>query len=100
MELKDYCRNVEMELTNWKSKLYDIIRKMDTAPTGEKEKMYEEINGLHILLTELEDRIDGLRTSCPTEWQPEHEEIKGKFEEIKSRYQEAAKAKFDYDFGG
>lgn len=98
MELKDYCRNVEMELTLWKSKLYDVLRKMDKASTGDKEKMYEEINGLHILMTELEDRVDNLRTSCPTEWSPEEEKIKVKFGELKNRYKETAK--FDYDFGG
>jgi len=100
MEVKDYCRNVEMELTLWKSKLYDVIRKMDQTATGNKEKMYEEINGLHILLTELEDRVDSLRTSCPTEWRPEHEQIKAKLGTLENRYKEAANAKFDYDFGG
>ncbi len=98
MEVKDYCRNVEMELTLWKSKLYDVIRKMDEAATGDKEKMYEDINGLHILMTELEDRVDALRTSCPNEWRPEEEEIKVKFGQLQNRYKETAK--FDYDFGG
>ncbi len=100
MEIKDYCRNVEMELTLWKSKLYDVIRKIDNAPTGAKEKMSENINGLHILLTELEDRLDSLHTSCPTEWRPEHEEIKGKLGALEDRYKEASNALFDYDFGG
>lgn len=100
MEVKEYCRNVEMELTHWKSKLYDVIRKMDMASTGQKEKVYEEINGLHILLTELEDRLDSLRMSCPTEWQPEQEEIKVKLGDLKNRYNEASNVNFDYDFGG
>jgi hypothetical protein len=100
MEIKDYCRNVEMELTLWKSKLYDVIRKMDQAPTRNKEKMYENINGLHILLTELEDRLDSLRTSCPTEWRPEKEAIQGKLGALENRYKEASGVLFDYDFGG
>jgi hypothetical protein len=100
MEVKDYCRYVDMELTNWKSKLYDVIRKLDMAPTSNKEKVYEEINGLHIVLTELEDRLDNLRTSCPTEWSPEQEEIKMKLNDLKSRYKDASNVKFDYDFGG
>lgn len=100
MEVKDYCRNVEMELTSWKSKLYDIIRKMDSAPTGNKEKIYEDINGLHILMTELEDRLDNLRTSCPTEWSPEEKEIRVKLSDLENRYKDASKVLFDYDFGG
>ncbi len=100
MEVKDYCRNVEMELTLWKSKLYDVIRKMDKASTGNKDKMYEDINGLHILLTELEDRLDSLRTSCPTEWSPERKDIQVKLGNLENRYKDAANVLFDYDIGG
>ncbi|MCB2215576.1 hypothetical protein [Desulfofustis glycolicus] len=100
MEVKDYCRNVEMELTIWKSRLYDIIRKMDRASTADKEKMYEDINGLHILMSELEERIDNLRTACPTDWKPDDEEIKVKLDDLQSRYKEAQNVLVDYDFGG
>lgn len=100
MEIKDYCRNVEMELNVWKTRLYDVIRKMDKASTGDKEKMYEEINDLHILMTELEDRVESLRTSCSTDWKPDEEEIKVKLGDLESRYKEASKSMVDYDFGG
>lgn len=100
MEVKDYCRNVELELGLWKSKLYDVIRKMDSAETGKKEKIYEDINGLHILMSELEDRIDDLRTKCPTDWNPQEDEIKGKIENLEKRYKDTSKILFDYDFGG
>ncbi len=100
MDVKDYCRNVEMELTIWKSRLYDVIRKLDKAETGDKEKVFEDINGLHILMTELEDRLDELRTSCPTDWKPEDEDFKVKLGNLESRYNTASKVLFDYDFGG
>ena len=100
MEIKDYCRNVEMELNLWKSKLYDVIRKFDQAETGDKEKMYEDINGLHILMGELEERVENLRTSCPTDWKPEEDDIKVKIEDLEKRYKEAADFMVDYDFGG
>jgi hypothetical protein len=100
MEVKDYCRNLEMELTGWKSKLYDVLRKMDKLPTGKKEKMYEDVNALHILMSELEDRIDQLRSACPTEWSPERKEIAVKLGDLEKRYKDAASVLFDYDFGG
>ncbi len=100
MEIKDYCRNVEMELNVWKSRLYDVIRKMDQAATGDKEKIFEDINALHILMSDLEDRVDTLRTSCPTDWKPEDEEIKVKLGDLESRYKEARNVMVDYDFGG
>jgi len=91
MELKDYCRNVNAELIGWKAKLYDIVRKMDNLSTGDKEKVYGEINGLHILMTELEDRIEQLQTQCPTEWSPQREEISAKIGRLGSRYNEFQK---------
>jgi hypothetical protein len=100
MEVKDYCHNVDIELTAWKAKLYDVIRKMDKMPTGAKEKMYEEVNGLHIIMTELDDRIESLRTSCPTNWSPEQKKISNMLIDLTERYQAASKACFDYDFGG
>ncbi len=51
-------------------------------------------------MTELEDRIDSLRTSCPTEWNPVREEIKGKISGLGDKYEEAEGAFFDYDIGG
>jgi hypothetical protein len=51
-------------------------------------------------LTELEDRLDSLRTSCPTEWRPEKEAIQGKLGALENRYKEASGVLFDYDFGG
>ena len=62
--------------------------------------MYEDVNGLHILMTELDDRIESLRTSCPTDWSPEQKEIGIKLFDLGERYQAASNACFDYDFGG
>jgi hypothetical protein len=51
-------------------------------------------------MTELDDRIDELRTACPTEWSPIRDEIKGKIADLGDRYEKAEKALFDYDIGG
>lgn len=100
MDVKDYCRNVDSELTSWKAKLYDVIRKMDKLSTGEKQRMYEQVNGLHIVMTELEDRIDQLRTSCPIDWAPERKKIKGKITDLGHKYEKTANEFFDYEIGG
>lgn len=100
MEVKDYCKNVEIELNAWKAKLYNVMRQMDKLPTGDKQRMYEKVNGIHIIMTELDDRLDDLRTSCPTEWSPVRKEIKGKMADLGNRYEETEGALFDYDIGG
>lgn len=100
MELSDYCKGVDIELTMWKAKLYDVMNRMDQLPTGNKQRMYEQVNGLHIVMAELEERIDKLRRECPTEWQPDQEEIRTKFSELGTKYNDAAGVAFDYDIGG
>jgi predicted nucleic acid-binding Zn-ribbon protein len=100
MDVKNYCRNVESELTAWKAKLYDVMRQMDQLSTGDKQRMYEQVNGLHIVMTELEDRIDQLRVSCPTDWAPERKKIKGKMDDLGSKYQATSNEFFDYEIGG
>lgn len=100
MEVKDYCQNMDTELTAWKAKIYNVIRQMDSLPTGDKQRMYEKINGLHIIMTELDNRLDQLRTACPTEWKPARQEIKTTMADLGNRYEEAAGELFDYDIGG
>ena len=101
MEVNDYCRNMEMELTSWKAKLYDVIRKFDQLPTGEKEESYKDVNDLNMLMSDMEDRLDTLRNSCPTGWKPADEkEFHGKLGALESQYKKLAGAKFDYEFGG
>ena len=29
MEVMDYCRNMEIELTAWKAKMFDVMSKID-----------------------------------------------------------------------
>jgi len=100
MEIYDYCKSVNMELTVWKARLYDVISKIEHLPTGDKQRMYEEVNGLHIIMAELEERIENLRTECPTEWKPTQQEISNKLSGLSSRYNDTAGVLFDYDFGG
>lgn len=100
MDVKDYCRNMDTELTAWKAKLYNVIRQMDELSTGDKQRMYEKVNGLHIVMSELDERLDQLRTECPTEWEPAREEIKMKMADLGSKYEEASREFFDYEIGG
>jgi len=100
MEIKDYCKSVDIELTMWKARLYDVISKMDRLPTGDKQRVYEQVNGLHMVMAELDDRIDKLRTECPTSWKPQKEDIRAKLSTLNSKYNDTAGVLFDYDIGG
>ena len=88
MDVQDYCKNVDIELSTWRDKLNGVMRQVDDLPTGDKQRIFEKVNGLHIIVTELDERIDQLRTTCPTEWAPEKSEIKGKIAGLEKEYNE------------
>ena len=58
---------MEMELTAWKAILYDITRKMEQIPGGEKQKILPNIEDLHMLVAEMDQRIDEIRENCTPE---------------------------------
>jgi len=46
MELKDFCKGLEQELTVWKAKLFDMQRKIDILPSGDKQRMPANVEDL------------------------------------------------------
>ena len=88
MDVKDYCKNVDIELNAWRAKLYNVMRQMDNLPAGDKQRINEQVNGIHLIMNELDERIDQLRTKCPTEWAPEKSEIKGRITKMEDQYDE------------
>ena len=65
MSALNCCKTMEAELTAWKANVYDIVHKMDELPGGEKEKILSNIEDLHILIAEMDDRIDQIRKTAP-----------------------------------
>lgn len=94
MEVKNYCKNLEMELTGWKARLYDVVKTIDRKPTGDKQKLLEDIEGFHILMTELDDRIDQLRSECPTDWNEQRREIQTRIDELQSKWKKTEQTFF------
>jgi len=82
MDVNSYCDNLAIELTGWKAKIYDIIRKLDKIPSGDKGKILGQVNDLHVLVEELDDRIERLKTQCSEDWSPEKIELDTKMTRI------------------
>lgn len=91
MDVKDYCKGVEAELTAWKAKLYDMMRKLDSLGTAEKQKILPNVEDLHMFVTEMSDRIDQLRNECPTEWSPQKKEIDEAHVDMRGKYEDTMK---------
>jgi len=88
MNVQDYCNGLEIELTAWKAKIYDAIRKLDRISTKDKDKVFPYIQGINIIITEMEDRIATLKTECPSDWSPLKKEIDDATVDMRSKYEE------------
>ena len=67
MKARNCCKTMEMELTGWKAIVYDITRKMEELPGREKARILPNIEDLHMLITEMDDRIEHIRNTCTPE---------------------------------
>ena len=90
MDIQSYCENACIELTGWKLKLADIVRRLDDLPSGDKEKVISEVNDMHILIEEFNDRIQRLMKECLVQWEPDNMELEGKVSRIKTIWKSEA----------
>lgn len=67
MKARNCCKTMEMELTAWKAIVYDIVRKMEELPGAAKAKVLPNIQDIHMLIAEMDERIDYVRDNCTPE---------------------------------
>jgi hypothetical protein len=60
-----YCSNIGEELEVWSSKLHELSRKIDRMPSIDKYRLLPHIEELHIVMTEMDDRLCEVLTACP-----------------------------------
>ena len=88
MDVQDFCKGMESEVTAWKAKLYDAMRKVDKLGSAEKERILPNIEDLHMLLEEMSDRVENLKTECPSDWSPIKKEIDTGSVDMRGKYEE------------
>lgn len=88
MNVIDYCKGMEVELTAWKAKMYDLTRKVESLGSKEREKILQNVQDLNILLADMQARIEQLRNECPTEWSPQKKDIDKGTVDMRSKYEE------------
>lgn len=100
MASRYYCSSVAAELEMWSERLHKLSSEIDRIPSINKYKLQPQIDELHIIITELDDRMCELLESCPTveEGVPTMEE-ESSFG-VKHTFSPERNEKFDYDFGG
>lgn len=87
MDVKDYCGSMSTELMAWKAKMYDITRSLDKLGSADKEKVLSQVEDMHILVTEMGDRIDKLNRECPSEWSPDKNAIDNAHTDMRAKYE-------------
>jgi hypothetical protein len=92
MDVKDYCRSIEVELKDWKTKMYDMVRKVDKLRGADQDKLTAQVNGLHKHIEDIERIVSTLQTECPADFGPQKQEIDASQTEIKKQYEDAMAA--------
>ena len=64
MARKEYCSDVSDELEYWSGRLHELSDKFERVPSIDKYKLQPQIEDLHIMMTELDDRLCDMLHSC------------------------------------
>jgi len=96
MEVKDYCKAIDVELYGWKAKMYDMVRKVDKLRGSEKEQVASKVEELHNHISEMERIIEQLQTECPVEFSPQKKQIEKSSDDMKKKYEDAMAAVFQF----
>jgi len=96
MEVKDYCKAIDVELYGWKAKMYDMVRKVDKLRGSEKEQVASKVEELHNHISEMERIIEQLQTECPVEFGPQKKQIEESTDGMKKKYEDAMAAVFQF----
>jgi hypothetical protein len=102
MDAKSYCDSVRIELTQWKAKLYDVIRKTESLSADHKHKVGPTVDELNAIVDDLNGRIELLARECPVEWSDQKGEIEGKISQINDKWKDVwgAMGEPEYGVGG
>jgi hypothetical protein len=92
MDVKDYCSGMEIELTAWKARLYDLLRKLSKQKKDDQAKVQSSIEDLHGIIAKLTERIEQLKTECPVDWSPEKKEIEDSYVDMWTKYENLMEA--------
>ena len=66
MASRVYCSSMAEELEFWSSRLHELSNKIDSVPSIDKYRLLPHIEELHILMTEMDDRLCDMMNACPT----------------------------------
>ncbi len=90
MDIETFCTYMKDEMTVWKAKTYDLIRKVEKMATdseGNKAISMSEMGGV---FDKIEQTIARLEKECPANWDAEKVELDQLICDIRERWSEAS----------
>lgn len=100
MNTYGYNETLGRELCTWRERLADVTGKIDVLPSIEKYRLTPYIEGLHILLTEMDERIDQLCDDTLTSWPSRVMVHPPVVKREACDFNECEGVRYDYEFGG
>ena len=100
MASRDYCSSVGAELEQWSEKLHKLSNEIDHIPSISKYRLLPQIEELHIIMTELDDRLCDLMVACPTTDRLDTMEVTRGRGVLGTDFNTSKNESFDYDYGG
>ena len=102
MDVRSYCDSIGIELNGWKAKLYDVIRKTESLPDSEKDKVAPMVRELNSMVDDLNARLKSLEEECPSEWFSEEVAIDDTMTQMRDKWKDVwgAMGEPEYGIGG
>ena len=89
MDVITYCSNMRQEIEEWKSRINTQMKQADRR-SADIEESPKAVHRINELVTELENRVNGLEKQCPADWSSEKAELDYLLSEVQRLWQEAA----------
>lgn len=70
MEVKDYCKAMQAEVTAWTQKLEAMKKTADSYTSAQKERVLPLVGQLEQEVANAQMRVQQLKTECPSDWSP------------------------------
>ena len=99
MAKKEYCSNVSTELEEWSEKLHVLSDEIGGLATGEKYGVFPQIEELHMILTELDERLCALTQACSIA-ETGSDRVDMANVVYAEKFNWKGPERFDYDYGG
>ncbi len=102
MDAQSYCHTVTHELTAWKAKIYDVIRRSEKLPAKQQKKVAPVIGDLNAVVDDIEARLERLSRECPAEFGAERGDIQSKMGAVQHAWKRVwgAMGEEEYGIGG